>query len=84
MIHIAITKIENGKKLYLQIKVPVNKAYTVGTGSYQLDPSLCAGARVNIPPISMMKNEITVAGDKENVAKAVAQIQAMHANMVIN
>ncbi len=32
------------------------------------------GARVNIPPLSLNKDEITVAGEKECVAKAVSQI----------
>ena len=40
------------------------------------------GARINIPPPSLMKNEITVAGDKDSVAKAVAQIRKMHENLV--
>lgn len=39
------------------------------------------GARINIPPPSLMKNEITVAGDKDSVAKAVAQIRKMHENL---
>ena len=29
-----------------------------------------------------MKNEMSVAGDKEGVAKAVAEIQKIHANIV--
>ena len=40
------------------------------------------GARINIPPPSLMKNEITVAGDKDGVAKAVAQIRKIHDNVV--
>eukprot|EP00731_Ephydatia_muelleri_P015243 Em0008g963a len=40
------------------------------------------GARINIPPSSLNKNEITVAGDKEAVAKAVAQIQKIYRDMV--
>lgn len=40
------------------------------------------GARVNIPPMSLMKNEISVAGDKDAVAKAVAEIKKIHATMV--
>eukprot|EP00731_Ephydatia_muelleri_P037646 Em0528g2a len=41
------------------------------------------GARINIPPSSLNKNEITVAGDKEAVAKAVAQIQKIYRDMAI-
>ena len=32
------------------------------------------GARVNIPPLSLNKDEITVAGEKDCVAKAVSRI----------
>lgn len=39
-------------------------------------------ARINIPPHSMMKNEITVAGDKECVAQAVSQIRKIYMDMV--
>ena len=40
------------------------------------------GARINIPPLSLMKNEMSVAGDKDGVAKAVAEIQKIHATVV--
>ena len=40
------------------------------------------GARVNMPPPSLNKNEITVAGDKDAVAKATAQIMQLYKEMV--
>jgi len=40
------------------------------------------GARINIPPLSMMKNDISVAGDKESVAKAIAKIREIWGEMV--
>ena len=40
------------------------------------------GARVNIPPLSLNKNEITVAGDKDCVAKATAQIMQLYKDIV--
>ena len=40
------------------------------------------GARINIPPLSLMKNEMSVAGDKDGVAKAVAEIRSIHATIV--
>ena len=40
------------------------------------------GARVNIPPLSLNKNEISVAGDKDGVAKATAQIMQLYKEMV--
>lgn len=40
------------------------------------------GARVNIPPLSLNKNEITVAGEKDCVAKAVTQIRKLQNELV--
>ena len=40
------------------------------------------GARVNIPPPSLNKNDITVAGDKDAVAKATSQIMQLYKEMV--
>ena len=40
------------------------------------------GARVNIPPLSLNKDEITVAGEKECVAKAVSQIKKLYSELV--
>ena len=40
------------------------------------------GARINIPPLSMRKSEITVAGDKECVAQAVAKLKKMRSELV--
>jgi predicted PilT family ATPase len=39
------------------------------------------GARINIPPLSLMKNEMSVAGEKDAVAKAVAEIQKIYATV---
>jgi hypothetical protein len=33
------------------------------------------GARINIPPVSVMNDEISVTGEKEGVAKAVLAIK---------
>ena len=38
--------------------------------------------RVNVPPLSVMKDEISVAGEKEAVLAVVAKIKAMHEDMV--
>ena len=38
--------------------------------------------RVNIPPPSVMKDEISVAGEKEGVNKVVDQIQKIFKEMV--
>ena len=36
------------------------------------------GARINIPPPSVMKDELTVAGEKEGVKKAVEEINRVY------
>ena len=36
------------------------------------------GARINIPPLSAQKDEITIAGEKEGVAKAKETILAIY------
>ncbi len=40
------------------------------------------GARINMPPLSMKKSEISVAGDKDCVANAVAQLKKMRSELV--
>lgn len=40
------------------------------------------GARINIPPLSVMKNEISIAGDKEGVLAAKLKVEAIYKNMV--
>lgn len=42
------------------------------------------GARINIPPPTVLKDEIVVAGEKENVVKAVAEIKRLVAEKVRN
>ncbi len=40
------------------------------------------GARVNIPPFSLNKDEITIAGEKDGVAKAKTQIVKLYHELV--
>ncbi len=40
------------------------------------------GARINMPPLSMKKSEISVAGDKDCVANAVAKLKKMRSELV--
>ena len=44
--------------------------------------SEATGARINIPPLSLNKDEITIAGEKECVAKAISQIWKLHGELV--
>ena len=36
------------------------------------------GARINIPPLSAQKDEITIAGEKDGVAKAKEMVMAIY------
>ena len=40
------------------------------------------GVRINVPPLSVMKNEITIAGEKEGVLKCKDIIAKTHKEMV--
>ncbi len=71
---LAFERLEIGKEYHPFIQGPNNA--TVKAIMEQ------TGARVNIPPPSLMKNDITVAGDKDCVAKAVDQIQKLHQEVV--
>lgn len=42
------------------------------------------GARINVPPPSVMKDEIVIAGEKDGVLAAKAKIEAIHKDMVCN
>ena len=42
------------------------------------------GVRINVPPLSVLKDEITIAGEKEGVMTAKERIQAIHQEMVIH
>lgn len=37
-----------------------------------------SGARINIPPLSVLKDELTVAGEKDAVQKAVKMIMEIY------
>ena len=51
-------------------------------GDTQKAISQQTGARINIPPLAVMKDEITVAGDREAVGVAVASIRKIHEEKV--
>jgi hypothetical protein len=40
------------------------------------------GVRINIPPLSVQKDEITIAGEKEGVMTAKERILSIHQEMV--
>lgn len=42
------------------------------------------GARINIPPPSVPKDEIVITGEKEAVAMAVARVRAIYEEKVIH
>ena len=71
---LAFERLEVDKEYHPFISGPNNSVIKSITDS--------TGARVNMPPPSLNKNEITVAGDKDAVAKATAQIMQLYKEMV--
>ena len=71
---LAFERLEVDKEYHPFISGPNNSVIKSITDS--------TGARVNMPPPSLHKNEITVAGDKDAVAKATAQIMQLYKEMV--
>jgi len=41
------------------------------------------GARINIPPVSILRNEITVAGEKEAVSRAEQEINEIYQKVAV-
>eukprot|EP00118_Oscarella_pearsei_P024630 m.306469 g.306469 ORF g.306469 m.306469 type:complete len:1252 (+) comp41271_c0_seq1:220-3975(+) len=48
------------------------------SGSWQKQAQSVTGARINIPPLSVGKDEIAIAGEKEAVAQAKAMVMKMY------
>ena len=82
---IRITSDEQSKQAYevLEIEKMYHPFITGPNGSNtrELIGEL-ANVRINVPPLSVMKNELSVAGEKEAVLAVVAKIKKMHEDMV--
>lgn len=68
------------------MRVSVPKMYhpfVVGAHNENLTKLVAeTGALINVPPLSVQKDEITIAGETEGVALAKERIEAIHADMV--
>lgn len=83
---IRITSDEQSKKAFERVVVPkIYHPFIVGAFNENLNAMIEeTGARINVPPLSVMKDEIVIAGEKEGVLAAKAKIEAIHKDMVCN
>ena len=65
-------------------RLEVEKKYHPFINSQAKALSDQTGTRINIPPPSVDRADITVAGEKEGVAKAVGIIKALYEELVSN
>lgn len=80
---IRVTSDEQSKKAFERINVPkMFHPFIVGAFNEKLNAMIAeTGARINVPPPSVMKDEIVIAGDKDGVAAAKSKIEAIHNQM---
>ena len=81
---IRIMSDEQSKKAFERIIVPkIYHPFIVGAYSEKLNQMIGeTGARINVPPLSVQKDEIVIAGDKDGVMAAKAKIETIHKDMV--
>ena len=82
---IRVTSDEQSKQAYevLSIAKMYHPFITGPSGSNQRELiGELQNVRINVPPLSVMKDEISVAGEKEAVLSIVAKIKSMHEDMV--
>lgn len=71
---------DQSKKCQDTVKIPKHYHQFVTGANNELLVQLCeeTGAKVNVPPQSVKKNEIHISGEKEAVAAAKARIEKLH------
>lgn len=81
---IRIMSDEQSKKAFERISVPkIYHPFIVGAYSEKLNQMIGeTGARINVPPLSVQKDEIVIAGDKDGVMAAKAKIEKIYKDMV--
>ncbi|XP_046605985.1 vigilin [Neodiprion virginianus] len=74
---------EQSKKAFEIVSVPtIYHPFIHGPRNETLNAMIAeTGARINIPPPSVQKDEITIAGEKEGVLAAKEKIEAIHRDM---
>jgi polyribonucleotide nucleotidyltransferase len=80
---IRTTSDEQSRKAFERITVPkIYHPFINGPNNENVTKlSEETGARINIPPQSVMKDEIIIVGEKEGVLQAKARIEAIHKEM---
>ncbi|KRT83784.1 K Homology domain containing protein, partial [Oryctes borbonicus] len=80
---IRITSDEQSKKAFERVNVPkIYHPFIVGALNEKLNQLINeTGARINVPPPSVNKDEIVIAGEKEGVLAAKARIEAIYKEM---
>uniref|UniRef100_A0A6M2DT16 Putative vigilin n=1 Tax=Xenopsylla cheopis TaxID=163159 RepID=A0A6M2DT16_XENCH len=80
---IRVTSDEQSKKASERVRVPkMYHPFIFGPHNETLNAlTEETGARINIPPPSVMKDEIVIAGEKEGVLAAKAKIEAIYQDM---
>lgn len=74
---------EQSRKAFVRVSVPkMYHPFIVGAHNENLTKLIAeTGALINVPPLSVQKDEITIAGETEGVALAREKIEAIHADM---
>ncbi len=82
---IRITSDEQSKQAYEVLAIPkLYHPFVSGPNGETMKKLIGdhRNVRINIPPLSVMKNEISVAGEKDGVISVCDQIRKMHKDMV--
>ncbi|XP_030763823.1 vigilin [Sitophilus oryzae] len=77
---IRVTSDQQSKKASERLNIPkIYHPFIVGAFNESLNRLISeTGAKINVPPQSVMKDEIFIAGDKEGVAAAKAKIEEVY------
>jgi len=80
---IKVTSDEQSKQAYERISVPkMYHPFICGAHNEKVTALMNeTGVRINIPPLSVQKDEITIAGEKEGVMTAKERILSIHQEM---
>lgn len=81
---IHLSKCFQSKQAYERISVPkMYHPFICGAHNEKVTALMNeTGVRINIPPLSVQKDEITIAGEKEGVMTAKERILSIHQEMV--
>jgi hypothetical protein len=81
---IHLSKCFQSKQAYERITVPkMYHPFICGAHNEKVTALMNeTGVRINIPPLSVQKDEITIAGEKEGVMTAKERILSIHQEMV--